>query len=522
MKSILSRKLALSQSSAAGFFTFLICAIFNFPFIIDKFAIQNNWWIFILEIFVSLFLVFTFLFVSSFKSIIFKIVTVILMTICGFTTYSFNHFKIFIDKSTIGNLIDNSSDIGDVFILSNAILYITLFVLLPFFLLIKISIKKDKNNFSKLLIATVFMILAIILGLQNHCVRKGIIYAYPPQSILESIYGYCLEINPSLYEKQNLQPINDIIKTKFTPRVKDLKIVLIIGESARAQNFSLYGYKKDTNPQLKKVSNLLTFKDVTPCSNYTNYSVGCMLSYKDEKDFSLPMREESIIKIFEHLNFSTSWFSTQKAYGDNNSLMLLALEAQNYHFGDSFAKKIGGKMIYDEYLLDDMKQDLSRSGDSLIIMQMQGSHFLFNERYPKNFEKFTPTCNIKDLSKCNKNEIVNAYDNTILYTDNFIAKTIQQLKSQNAILIYVSDHGQFLGENDIYYHGPKGSHIRDEHRVAMFMWMSNKLLANHFYRKKYLNAKNKINKKLSHDVIFDSMLDCVGIESDYKFDSFCK
>ena len=108
---------------------------------------------------------------------------------------------------------------------------------------------------------------------------------------------------------------------------------------------------------------------------------------------------------------------------------------------------------------------------------------------------------------------MNAYDNSILYTDYFISEVIDHLKNKNAILFYASDHGQYLGENGIYYHGNSDTIDQPEHRVPMFLWMSDNVMKNKFYQKKFKNAQLKTKNMLSHDNIFDSLLDCSGIDS---------
>ena len=299
-------------------------------------------------------------------------------------------------------------------------------------------------------------------------------------------------------------------------KIPDLKIILIIGESARAMNFGINGYKKETTPQIKKIKNLISFKDVSPCANLTSQAVSCMLSEKTEKDFfATQNNSESIIKLFENLSFKTAWFSTQKAVGDNNSLLFIGTQAQKYIFKNTIAKNIGGKPIYDEYLLNYLSTEITDKKDQFIILHTEGSHFLFDERYPENFKIFTPTCAYKNPDKCDRQSILNSYDNSILYTDYFISKVINELKNKNAILFYISDHGQFLGEDGIYYHGNFGSHKSLVHKVPMLLWMSDSVLQNRYYKNKFSKALAKKNKKLSHDNLFDSLLDCSGIDSKF-------
>ncbi|MSP34093.1 MAG: phosphoethanolamine transferase, partial [Rickettsiales bacterium] len=407
LKSFFCTKINLSQTLLCLALATIITIFCNFSLIDYKLAAAisggfdgTKITIWSLEIALNYFLVFSFLYCCSFNKFILAIFTITFLILSLIASYTLIEFKIVIDQMVIANTLDNITNFNDIINIKTAIIYFSLFLVLPLIFLTKIRITKDKNRKIFYFITIIFLVFAIILTAFNHQNRKGIVFAYPPAGLLKSYFGYYTEIYTSLKNKPNLLPINDIIKTKISQhKIKNLKVVLIIGESARSKNFSINGYERDTTPQIKKIHNLLSFKDVDPCKNLTVYSVDCMLSYKSGKDFKFPPQEESIIKIFEKLKFSTAFFSTQKSFGDDNGLILLASEAQQFHFNDTIANKIGSHMVYDEYLLSDLKQDLAKAGDSFIILHTQGSHFLFDDRYTENFKIFTPTCGEKDLTK---------------------------------------------------------------------------------------------------------------------------
>ena len=502
----------------------------NFPLLAQKLGIalesgfdSTKLAIWFLGISLNYFLVFTFLYCFSFNKIILAITTIFLLILSLITSYTFSEFNITIDPIVIANTLDNIENFNDVVTTRSTLIYFTLFIALPLILLNKIHIAPDKNRKTFFYVAALFLVFAIILSPFRHQNRSGIIFSYSPAGLIKSYFEYYNEIYASLKNKPELAHVNDFVKTEISKnKTKNLKVVLIIGESARSKNFSINGYERNTTPQIQKIHNFLSFKDVTPCNNLTIYAVDCMLSRKTAKEFNLPATEESIIKVFEKLKFSTAFFSTQKAMGDDNGLILLASEAQQYHFNDAIYKKIDDHLVYDEYLLNDLKQDLARDGDSFTILHTQGSHFLFDDRYTEKFKIFTPICGDKDLTKCTQQQIINSYDNSIAYTDFFINSVVNELKKQNALLIYISDHGQFLGEDGIYYHGPNDSIYGPNHKVPMFLWMSDKLMERNFYRAKFNNAKKHVNDKLSHDNLFDSLLDCAGIKIENRKLSVCR
>ena len=529
LKSFFCTKVNLSQTLLCLALAAIITIFCNFPLIEYKLAAATpngfegtKITIWFLEIVLNYFLVFSFLYCCSFNKFILVIFTIIFLILSLIASYALIEFKIIIDQIVIANTLDNIENFNDIINIKTSIIYFSFFLALPILLLAKIKIIKNKSSKIFYFITAIFLVFAAILAAFNHQNRKGIIFSYPPAGLLKSYYEYYTKIHTSLKNKTELLRINDIVKTKISShKTKNLKVVLIIGESARSKNFSINGYERDTTPQIKKIHNFLSFKDVDPCKNLTVYSVDCMLSYKSRKDFKFPPQEESIIKIFEKLKFSTAFFSAQKAFGDDNGLILLASEAQQFHFNDTIANKTSDHMVYDEYLLSDLKQDLAKAGDSFIILHTQGSHFLFDDRYTENFKIFTPTCGEKDLTKCTQQQIINSYDNSVAYTDFFIDSVVNELKNQNALLIYISDHGQFLGEDGIYYHGPDDSVGGPYHKVPMFLWMSDNLMAQNFYRQKFNNAAKKTTDKLSHDNLFYSLLDCAGIDVDKKL-SVCR
>ena len=530
----ISNKFTIKQAGAALLVAAIILFIHNFNFAIDrfdKFVLEDfsltKLGKFFFEFGLHFFLLFTFFFFCSFNKIIFRSAAFILLLLSTIFAFIYNKFGILIDQATIANALDNSSEITSLVDFTSLLLYLISFLILPFAAICYLQIIRGNNKKNFITIAVIFTLFAAALSGTNQEIRKGTLISYSPISLIDSTYAYFTYTRPSLKNRETLKPINKIISdAKNNPKkINNLKVVLIIGESARSQNFSLDGYERKTNPELEKIQHLINFKDVKTGSNLTSYAVSAMLSYKTAQEFSFEENsDESVIKLFENLGFTTAWFSTQKAVGDDNALLILAMQAQKYFFGNSVSKKVGGSGIFDGYLLDFLDKEIANSKDNFVILQTQGSHFLFDERYPDEFRKFTPTCKNRNPSDCVRQELVNAYDNSILYTDYFISQVINRLKNENAIVFYVSDHGQFLGEKGIYYHGNNGDFDHDEHKVPMFLWMSDSVRKNKFYQKKFSNAQLKSGAKLSHDNIFDSLLECSGVDSKF-FDrnlSLCK
>jgi lipid A ethanolaminephosphotransferase len=186
----------------------------------------------------------------------------------------------------------------------------------------------------------------------------------------------------------------------------------------------------------------------------------------------------------------------------------------------------------DEILLHNLQWvvdqvDSENDQDQLIILHQKGNHGpTYHRRYPKEFEVFKPVCNTNQLRSCTQEEIVNAYDNAILYSDYFLDKTIAFLKQNadhyNTAMVYISDHGESLGENNIYLHGlPYMIAPKEQKKVPFILWLSD-----HYQQTYGINTvclANKSDKALSHDNFFSSMLGLLAIETavhDSKLDIF--
>jgi len=514
---LIRENFALNQLQISLLGSAVINFFHSFCFIVNRLEFSQHFW---LELTLHFFLVFSFLFFCSFNKKIFLIAAFLLLALSTISAFFYNQFGIIIDQSTLTNADENKGDAASLLNIFSVIFYLIFFLALPFFIFVKLQIKKQNPLKYLPIIAFIFLIFSAILAPFEHNLRKDIILrSYAPVSLIEAIRGYWVEQSIAKESLKNLKPIAEILPdlTFSEKKIPNLKVVFVIGESARQKNFSLNGYERETNPLLSKVKNLLSFKDVTPCYTYTSQAVSCLMSFDKSKlsesdKKTMVLDEESVIKAFEKLGFSTAWFSMQKAVGNNNSLLILASQSQKYFF-DNQVRNITTDDKYDEALLRPLAEEIKKPGKNFIILQGNGSHFLFDERYPESFKKFPPTCSKKDPKTCTRQELVNSYDNSILYTDYFLSQVIARLKNENAILFYVSDHGQFLGEENLFYHGNSETRTKAQHRVPLLIWMSDSLLKNKTYAKRFENAAQKTSKEISHANIFDSLLQCSGADS---------
>jgi len=284
--------------------------------------------------------------------------------------------------------------------------------------------------------------------------------------------------------------------------------VLVVGETARADHFSLDGYARDTNPLLEQEPGLMFF-DAASCGTSTAFSVPCMFSMRKQGDFSpdVAKYESNVLDILEHAGVEAVWI-------DNNSScknVCNRIASENLHRQpDPSSPYYGEDAYYDEILIDELASRLESSdSDLLVVLHTLGSHGpAYSRRYPQRFGVFSPYCHRKSPNECADAEVANAYDNTILYTDYILSQVIGVLKKHtefDSFMLYASDHGESLGENGVYLHGlPYSLAPRAQTDVPFIVWLSPSFAVNSGIDTDAPAAKHA--GTLSHDNISHTLL----------------
>jgi glucan phosphoethanolaminetransferase (alkaline phosphatase superfamily) len=257
--------------------------------------------------------------------------------------------------------------------------------------------------------------------------------------------------------------------TKFANDEKTI-VFLVIGESAREQNFSLYGYSRATNPLMTELG-AVALANSRACASYTTASLLCMLSHID-MHWQLSASYEPLPSYLQRQGIDVIWRTNN--WGEPS------LKVQSYdRAGDLRRECEGGVCAYDEVLLQGLEQRIRSSTNKriFVVLHLHGSHGpSYYRNYPLQFEIYKPACKSVNLHECTDAELVSAYDNTILYTDYFLHQAIELLKTfpeHASMLMYISDHGESLGEHGIYLHGSPYSIAPDvQKNVPFLIWMS--------------------------------------------------
>lgn len=290
-------------------------------------------------------------------------------------------------------------------------------------------------------------------------------------------------------------------------------LVIIVGETVRAQNWGLNGYARDTTPQLRALD-VVNFSDVRACGTATEVSLPCMFSAVGRRDYDEDRihQQESLLHVFSHAGVGTLWRDNQT--GCKGVCEGLPFQQWNAAEIPTLCKD---GLCFDEILLHDLQKDIDAAkGDLVLVLHPLGNHGpSYHLRYPERFRQFTPTCDSAELGDCSAEQITNSYDNAVLYGDHFVAETIRLLSRQrdrDTALLYVSDHGESLGEHGLYLHGvPRAIAPEQQTAVPMITWLSPGMIESSGIDVPCL--RNKQASPLAHDNLFHSALGLLDVST---------
>lgn len=455
-----------------------------------------------------------------------KFFAILLVIIGGFSAYFVNTLGVVISPDQVQNMMQtDTAEVSDLLSL-RFLIWTALVVILPVLLILAVKIRPEPT--SKLLIKKVVSIVGslVIAGtllftyyvdfaaiFREHRDLKGMI---SPQNSISSLMSYYRKKAP----KKNLPLVaygQDAHLVQKTQNSLPKLMILVVGETARAESFSLNGYTKNTNPELSK-QNILNFSQVSSCGTATAVSVPCMFSGMPRVDYDeqLASHREGLLDIAKRAGYQVTWI-------DNNSGCKGACNRiEQYPIAETLKQKwCKDGECYDEILLDSLNQYLSTipKGDTrsrLIVLHQVGSHGpAYYKRAPANYQPFKPTCDTNAIQGCSNAELLNSYDNTIVYTDHVLSQVIDRLKNlpqYQTGLWYLSDHGESTGEHGMYLHGaPYSMAPSQQTHVPMIMWFSDAWKQQNTVQVNCLGQQTKQN--LSQDNLFPSLLSLLDVRS---------
>ncbi len=457
-----------------------------------------------------------------------KILASALIILGGFSAYFVNSLGVVITPDQIQNMLQTDArEVRDLWSM-RLVIWTLVFVVFPLFIIWMLKIQSASLGHQlvhKSLSSVVS--LGLILGLlfcfyvdyaaifREHRDLKGML---SPQNSIASTLSYYKKKAP----KANLPLVafgEDAHLLQQAQMQDHPKLmVLVVGETARAESFALNGYARNTNPELSKLA-VINFNQVSSCGTATAVSVPCMFSgmSRETYDEQLASHREGLLDIVQRAGYQVTWI-------DNNSGCKGACDrVQKYQIPAQLKQKwcdAGGE-CFDEILVDSLKDylahlDKNNPQPQLIVLHQMGSHGpAYFKRSKAPYQPFQPTCNSNAIQGCSTEELKNSYDNSIVYTDHVLAQIIETLKQQTQYQTgfwYLSDHGESTGEHGLYLHGaPYSMAPTQQTHVPMLMWFSDAWKQQNTQQVSCL--KGQTEQARSQDHLFPSLLSLLDIKT---------
>jgi len=449
-----------------------------------------------------------------------KAVMIILLLANTAVAYFMDTYRVVIDETMIDNVLRTDPAESLDLLSVRMLLYLVLLGVLPVVFLSKVEVLRPRPRrafFSRLKLmglATVLAVAAVFScgSFYASFVRehKDLRYYINPAYYLNSVGRYIAKSYRG--GKQAFASVAPDARTSRADAEREL-VVLVVGETARADHFSLNGYSRKTNPLLEREA-VASFRNTWSCGTTTAVSLPCMftLDGRAHYDKERALNSENILDVLQRAGVNVLWL-------DNNSDskgVALRVPFENYKSPDN--NPVCDTECRDEGMLLHLQEYIDRhaDGDILIVLHQMGNHGpAYYKRYPQSFERFTPVCRTNQLEQCSRGEIDNTYDNAILYTDYFLAKLIALLKENDdrfeAAMFYISDHGESLGENNLYLHGLPYLLAPDvQKHIPMIFWFSES------FRQEGIGVgamEAMLDRECSHDNIFHTLLGLFEVET---------
>lgn len=455
-----------------------------------------------------------------------KPLLIALVLVSAAANYFMHSFGTVIDTNMIQNVFESDPQEAGALISSRYLLWMLLMGMVPVVLICGVRINSGARWWWNLLqrltgalgaILLILLMAALFYKDYASLIRnnKNLIKMITPANVVSGTGHYV--------DQRYLQGSQELVKIGedahkgplISAATKKTLVVLVVGETARAENFSLGGYARDTNPQLKK-QQVIYYPNASSCGTETAISVPCMFSNmpRVHYDANLAHHQEGVLDILAHAGVSVLWRENDggcKGACDRVPHTDMTQWNLPQYCHDGFCQ--------DDVLLHRLDNYVdSLHNDGIIVLHQMGSHGpAYYQRYPAEFRRFTPTCDSKQIQDCDHQALVNTYDNSLLYTDDMLSRTINKLKGLsdrfNVALVYLSDHGESLGERGMYLHGaPYMFAPSQQTHIPLLMWMSTEYAAANHINEACLRQQ-AADAKVSQDNLFHTLLGMFNIQT---------
>ncbi|MGN5012957.1 phosphoethanolamine transferase [Aeromonas veronii] len=469
----------------------------------------------------------------TFRFVLKPFFTVLILT-GSIVSYAMLKYGVIFDAGMIQNIVETNSGEAGAYLNGSVALWFLLTGLLPVLVLWSLRIRYPARWYHGLALRAGALAISLLfiggvaslyyqdyasVGRNNKSLAKEIV----PANYVHGLYKYGRDVlfaTPIPY--QQLGTDARVVARGSKPTL----MFLVVGETARSQNYSLNGYGKATNSFTAKEQGVVSFRNVRSCGTATAVSVPCMFSNLTRRgyDDQLASSRDGLLDVLQHAGVSVLWKENDGGCkGVCRNVPTIEILPKSY------PALCQGESCYDEVLLEGLDQQIAgMKGNKLVAFHLMGSHGpTYFRRYPASERVFMPDCPRSDIENCSNEELVNTYDNTIRYTDKVVGLLIDKLKSLESQydvgLVYLSDHGESLGAMGLYLHGtPYKFAPDDQTRVPLLTWFSPQLQADRQLDMGCLAAEAS-SQRFSHDNLFHSMLGIMDVQTsvyDNRLDLF--
>ena len=355
---------------------------------------------------------------------------------------------------------------------------------------------KAVNKALWLVVSAVLMVAPVSYGRTSNAVGTRI-----PFTLYTSVAGY-------LESRREVAAERPDFKGKAVCGSDSVTVVFVLGESLRAANLQVNGYPRATTPLLCKEENVVSLPNVYTDYTLTHLSIPHIMTRSDEQNPDRAYTERSFVSLLKQAGYRTSWITNQEqvstfAYFMNECDTLVYVNGEKSSY--NLEKWLDGDM------LPHYGRELGRPGArKFVLLHCIGSHWWYNSHYPDSMERFKPVIRSRVISANTAEEMRNSYDNTIVYSDYVWHGLINRLRGTNAVLVYLSDHAESLGEDGYFVHGTDRPEVR---RPACFVWYSDGFARR--YPSKVAALKANKDRRWKSYMLFHSILDAADVSSGY-------
>lgn len=437
------------------------------------------------------------------------------------TAYFMDTYNVIIDDVMIDNIMrTDRAEVANLFSLKQA-MYLVLLGVIPALLVLRARLRPASFSRAVLarlklggftLVATVLLLLSFGSAYASFFREHKLLrfYANPTYPIWAA-GNYLAQLSPA-GSADTVTPIA-LDAVQDSPGSERKLLVVVVGETVRADHLSLNGYERNTNPLLAQ-EDVISFSNVWSCGTSTAVSLPCMFSNltRENYDAAEALSTENVLDVLSRAGINVTWL-------DNNSDSKgVALRIPFESFKSESTNRTCDAECRDVGMLDYLRDFIADhpEGDILVVLHQMGNHGpAYYKRYPQEFEIFSPICQTNILDDCSTEEIINSYDNALTYTDYFLYQTIQLLKSNadefDTGMVYIGDHGESLGEYGVYLHGlPYVLAPDSQKHVPMIMWFDADYKAGNL---EIASLERMRDQHYTHDNVFHTLLGLTDVST---------